>query len=257
MIKPVYIYTLNCPKTSDIRYVGKTKFPIEKRLEFHTRDLRGHSYKVKWIKSLISEGLKPTIHCIEIVNELNWVEKEIFWIAKMKSDGHNLVNNSIGGEGPSGAVYSEESLKNIREGHVKRIIFCKENGISLNPLKNKTPEERSLIAFKSGQKMKGRKLSTEIRRKISNKLKGTKWSNERRSASSALFKNREMPEAAKKAFIEKCSKPITQLTREGLFVNEYPSLKSASEKTSINKGHIASCARGERKTAGNHVWFYN
>ena len=58
--------------------------------------------------------------------------------------------------------------------------------------------------------------------------------------------------------VEKRSKPIIQLTKDGKIVNEFPSLVEASRQTRINLGNISQCCRGNKKYshAGNFLWKY-
>ena len=54
----------------------------------------------------------------------------------------------------------------------------------------------------------------------------------------------------------KTSKPVVQLTIEGLIVNEYSSISLASRKAGIYVGHISKCCNQKRETAGNFVWAF-
>lgn len=51
------------------------------------------------------------------------------------------------------------------------------------------------------------------------------------------------------------SKKIIQL-KDDIVINEYNSLKEASEKTNIHKSNISACARGIRDFAGGYQWKY-
>jgi len=108
----ILIYKLIDPKTNQIRYIGKTKKTLRKRLYEHLtkRNLTPKTHKNNWIKQLLSEGLKPIIETIEIVTELNWKEREIYHIKKLKSDGIKLTNTTDGGDGALGTKQSQESI---------------------------------------------------------------------------------------------------------------------------------------------------
>lgn len=47
---------------------------------------------------------------------------------------------------------------------------------------------------------------------------------------------------------------VYQMTKNGEIVKLWNSSKEASKELSINKGNIASCCTGKRKTAGGFVW---
>ena len=50
--------------------------------------------------------------------------------------------------------------------------------------------------------------------------------------------------------------PVTQYGRNGKFISEYDSIKSASDITNICLASISKCCRGERSVAGNFMWRY-
>lgn len=87
----MYIYTLSHPLTKEIRYVGKTKH-IKRRLSDHCTSNKYNCKKGKWIKSLISDGLRPLIEILDEVDEdiVNIIEA--YWIAQFEHWGFNLVN---------------------------------------------------------------------------------------------------------------------------------------------------------------------
>ena len=53
-----------------------------------------------------------------------------------------------------------------------------------------------------------------------------------------------------------CSKPVLQYDKNGIFMNEYPSMKDAKRKTGVHQVSICSVCRGKQKTAGGYIWKY-
>ena len=53
----------------------------------------------------------------------------------------------------------------------------------------------------------------------------------------------------------KLSKSVLQFTKTGEFVREWPSVGEAV-RNGYNKGHIASCCRGEIKSHKGYIWKY-
>lgn len=106
------IYKLIDPRTNEIRYIGKTKNSLKKRLYEHLtkRNLTPKTHKNNWIKSLLKENLKPIIEKIEEVNEDNWIEREIYYIQHFKNKGINLTNGTNGGDGALGTKQSKDSI---------------------------------------------------------------------------------------------------------------------------------------------------
>jgi hypothetical protein len=99
------IYGLVCPTSKQIRYIGVTRYSLDKRLNEHLRENKSKTYKQKWIKSLLSKGLKPEIVLICLTDESNWIETEKFYIKLFKTNGFKLTNTSEGGEGGGSKGY--------------------------------------------------------------------------------------------------------------------------------------------------------
>jgi group I intron endonuclease len=95
------IYTLN-DETGKVRYVGKTARSLEKRLYIHLTDARRknrNNHRLAWIRSMLKVGNTPTIHYLDS-DEGNGSAKEQYWIKRFIEDGCDLVNATIGGDGP-------------------------------------------------------------------------------------------------------------------------------------------------------------
>lgn len=114
----VNIYALIDPETNKVRYVGKTRKSIEKRLAEHLEPyrLRLHNYKNHWIKSLLEKGLTPKIELISEVPEDNWQYWECYYISLYEG----LTNLTAGGEGNNNLA--EVCRKQISEKNSKKII---------------------------------------------------------------------------------------------------------------------------------------
>ncbi len=88
----ITIYTLKCPFTDKIRYVGQTKHDLPLRLLVH-RTNPTNTLMRKWIASL--GDAPPTIEEIEQVCEEDANDIEMYWIAQMKAWGFDLLNARI------------------------------------------------------------------------------------------------------------------------------------------------------------------
>lgn len=55
---------------------------------------------------------------------------------------------------------------------------------------------------------------------------------------------------------KKCSRPILQLTKDGEFIKEWPSLSDAYRQLGVPPSNICFCLKGYRKYAGGFVWRY-
>jgi hypothetical protein len=101
-MKTVKIYILIDPRNGNIRYVGKTNQKLTSRLHAHMQD-KSSCHKVHWLEQLKKENLMPDIEVIEEVSQdKQWQDVERFWIKHFKQNGHNLTNNTSGGDGVCG-----------------------------------------------------------------------------------------------------------------------------------------------------------
>ncbi len=118
------IYGLFDPRTEELRYVGKSCSGLERpRQHIKPRLLKARTHKNSWLKSLLSEGLRPEIDVLEEhagPETLN--EAERFFIAYFRGIGCRLTNGTDGGDGVSaGRIQSlEEKAKRSASlmGHV-------------------------------------------------------------------------------------------------------------------------------------------
>lgn len=99
------VYTLEDPITREVRYVGVTGGPLEKRLYSHIRNaLRGSKWHVSnWIRMLSRQRRTPLI-----IKQGEYEEREealaaeIAYIKRLKNEGYRLTNLTKGGEGTWG-----------------------------------------------------------------------------------------------------------------------------------------------------------
>lgn len=95
-----FIYTLICPETDIVRYIGKSNNP-KRRYHAHMRiDKTACSHKINWVQSLLKRGLKPKLEIIKKVPMDEWKEWERYYINIYRDKG-KLTNCKDGGEGSS------------------------------------------------------------------------------------------------------------------------------------------------------------
>lgn len=94
----IKIYCLKDPTTNIIKYVGKTKKSLEKRLNAHIYDRcsthQSNILKSKWIIDLISKNTRPVIELLEEKRVNTSREEyllEAFWVNKFE----NLLNKEL------------------------------------------------------------------------------------------------------------------------------------------------------------------
>lgn len=106
----VFIYSLHDPETGHLRYVGKAK-DLQKRLKGHLQASEV-CHRTNLLKSWKTRGLKPLQFVVAEVPELEWPKWEIFYIARAKELGFDLVNGNAGGKG--GQSPSKDTRDKIR-----------------------------------------------------------------------------------------------------------------------------------------------
>lgn len=93
---PHVIYRLICPILNQVRYIGITSQPLERRLAGHMRKESGTEQKYAWIDTLRSHGLTPLIEAIATApNELQAKQAEQTWIDHYIQLGCPLTNVEV------------------------------------------------------------------------------------------------------------------------------------------------------------------
>lgn len=114
--KPTKIYDLFEYGTHVPRYVGKTdQVSLERYKDGHVggalKAVKGRRRRMQnWIRSVVERRGVVQVELLEIVPPgQDWEEAERRWIAYYRQMGCPLTNLTDGGEGASGAVWSQES----------------------------------------------------------------------------------------------------------------------------------------------------
>ena len=98
------IYSLRCPVTNEIRYIGKTT-NVKSRLRQHNHEARvgvSLNHKCAWIRSLHKNGLSPKIEVeLELPDQSDWKKAEVELIASLRAAGVRLTNTTPGGDEPA------------------------------------------------------------------------------------------------------------------------------------------------------------
>lgn len=94
-----HIYTLSCPETGLVRYIGKSNNPNVRFSQHLRRSKKEKNYKKCWISSLLEKGSKPIMQVIDSVPFCDWQFWEKYYIKLFKSMGAKLTNQTDGGDG--------------------------------------------------------------------------------------------------------------------------------------------------------------
>lgn len=70
------------------------------------------------------------------------------------------------------------------------------------------------------------------------------------------FYGKRHSEKTKQMISEARSRPVMMFDKNMTLLNRFPSIKTASETTGINKVAISNCCRKLTKTSGGFIWQY-
>lgn len=121
-----FIYTLSCPISGDVRYIGKANEPNE-RLYKHISQSRkedlSKDYKSIWIKSLTDINLKPILTIVSEVLISSWKKEEKYYILKFRNLGCDLFNSTSGSNG-----LSFGNKTSFDGSHRRSVVLLDKNG---------------------------------------------------------------------------------------------------------------------------------
>jgi len=216
----IKIYTLSSTREpNNVRYVGKTKQSLKRRLNGHLCDAKKaksegrftiHNYN--WINKELSEGYTIIISEIDsrefdVDEDWKWLEQ--YWISQFKSWGFKITNLTSGGDGNQDQVFSYESLE------------------------------------KKAEKLRGRPRDEETRRKISEGLTG-------------VVRSEETKALVKDSITILQGRKIVQYDLDGNKISDWESIAEAARQTGIDKGNIGHCCNHapNHNSAGGYIWRY-
>ena len=215
----VYIYGLVDPRNEltieNVRYVGKTKQKIWKRLCGHVRDSKKENAPVhKWIRNLKDNNQRPVYITLEECNENTWKDCERKYIALLRKS-NKLLNVTDGGD-DVGNYYHPPTIE----------LYCyDENG----DFKIKYP---SMTEASNDVHVNMSKISLALNQKIRKSSAGYYWFTSPRKKENIVFRK-----AAKRNI------PIVQKTLLNEFIAEFTGQGEAEKITGISSKLINKCLR--------------
>lgn len=171
---------------NQIRYVGITKKSLQRRLSEHLQESKNNRKRhvYKWIRKLSKVGLIPKTIELARVSDNWWQIAECTAIKHFKDLGYRLCNHTDGGDGTLGWSPSEEYRKaaalrmkgNTYAKALKGFKRSEQNKANLSKaLKGRILTEEWKRKISENHKgMLGKKMSEEAKQKIAEKNKGPK-----------------------------------------------------------------------------------
>lgn len=184
-MKTTFIYALNDPRDGRMRYIGKANDPRD-RLSKHLNSANSQDHRGAWIRSLLSQGLKPELEILMEVPLEGWeeIEKRFIQVFRAVVD---LTNSADGGESVmDGRKHSESARLKMSRAHTGKTL-SPEHCAKISAA-NKNPSKETRDKIRAFQKSK--KVSAETRAKLSVANTGKKPSSETRAKMRASSKAR-------------------------------------------------------------------
>lgn len=269
----VCIYLLIDPETRQVRYVGKSNDISKRYLGTWKISSKEGKYKVNWVKSLLSKGLKPEIEIVDEVNESEWQFWEKHYISLYKSWGFKLTNSTEGGEG-IGKGYkmpprSLEHMNNIKLSKINNNTWRKphsqetKNKIGKSSLGRIPSEEtkakrKATIASWGKSKIedynkKRTKKAISIFKEINKKRKGKSIEEIYGIERANIIRKTQIENQKNKRF----KKPVGKYTLDNVLLKVYSSVVEAGKDCPKNaSGAISNCCKGKRKSVYKHIYKY-
>ena len=257
------IYVLKDPITNEIRYVGCTK-NVEQRYKAHTNKARDYNTpKREWLESLRTQGLKPILEVIEVVDN-NYLEREKYYIQLYRLQNYNLTN--------TGSIDFNGNQTSFKSGHnsIKVIALLLDgtfynsyDSISLAAEKNNTTISNISSVLSKTTKTASKliwiyeddyyDLTKEdiddlIFNANDNSLRGNK---ETQFGEGHIAWNKGLKTKLKP------NKNVHQYNAStGEFIKTWDTAKIAAIELNCNAEGIGQCCRGKAKSAGGYIWKY-
>jgi hypothetical protein len=252
----VYVdYTLEQPPRAF--YVGKGKLSrVQDHKESRRNAVHNRISKKYGLERKIIFETKDEEEAFKVEVE-KIAEYKTFIYAEHYSWGVNLTP---GGEGVVGCRHNEDSKRKISEGlkghkawnkGIKN-CFSEESRLKISE-KNKNKRRSEETKQKIRDFHLGKKMSEESKKKMRDAKVGTKLSDDHKKKIGQAGKGKKRSEETKKKMsLAAKSRPVEQLSLDGIVLNIFNSIKEATLATGAS--NIGACCRGIRNTSGGFRW---
>lgn len=198
-----FIYGLVDPRDRQLRYVGKSSSGVGRPRRHKYLPKKGRlTHKQAWLRGLLDSGFMFEICILKVSTAASLSSDEVEVIARYRSLGYRLTNLTNGGDGATGYVPTEEARARMS---------------AVAKGKPKSPEH--VLAAATAKR--GKKMSLEARRNISNGRKG------------------------------KGGRPVIDQTGA-----TFPSIKLAAEALGLKRPHISMVLSGALKHTKGYIFRY-
>lgn len=166
------IYALFDPRNGEPKYVGSTK-DVKARLEGHLYIKKGNIGKIKWIRELRQNGMRPDVMILESAFE-KWKIFEACYVGLFKGWGFDLYNRTV--DGGSGTHKRSEKelrvLKNNGKGRTMseegrlRLIEYNQTRIVSDQTRKKMSVAKKGIKLTESHRLNGAKSRIGLKKSV-------------------------------------------------------------------------------------------
>lgn len=263
-METVFIYALVDPRNEQVRYIGKSKDPIDRYRNHYNSARDKNTHKRNWINNLRKDGLRPELLVIDEVESDNWVFWECFYISLYKSYGFNLVNYTSGGDGSTfgnngsfkiGNVPHNKGVPRSEETKIKlrNALIGKSNKHSYKPIIQYDLQYNQIKKFKCIKDAIDESSGFFSAGKISNCLKGKRphhrnfiWKYDDGSELLNIKVERKI----------KTGRSVYQYDKDYTLLNVFISLEQAARHVGAKSSNILFCCKNENRRAKGFYWRY-
>jgi hypothetical protein len=160
LIEPVYIYTLNCPSTGEVKYVGKSKRPDRRLYEHIYESIKGkNTYKNNWISSILKTNKKPIMEILCVTEDRYSIDAELYYYSKFKNLTNTLTTKGfLSYKGKDFNKKIVDSLKNSKKR--KKPTYYIKRGVRVIGTCKKTGKKYEFESIRDACKFMGRNLDS-------------------------------------------------------------------------------------------------
>jgi hypothetical protein len=229
------IYGLVDPRSGELRYVGKSTSGLTRPKKHLTSSLlrkEANTHRVKWIKSVIKDGLLPRIVVLEETEDpelLDGLEKAA--IAKFRAEGVRLVNGTDGGEGSLGRRQTEGARRKISEAKRGK------------PGHKHTEEHKEYMRMLYLGKTRPLSVREKLRAACKGRVQSRETIEKQRVSRKKLYGSSEWQIQNSR---KKGGRPVVEVSTG----QRYESISIAARSLGLNPGNIANVLSGRQKRTG-------
>ncbi len=263
-MKTTHIYGIRDLEIDKFIYIGKDNAPPV-RFESHMKCSHNRGVRELVEEKGVDNFQNILLETVEFKVSWDWVNREKFWIKKLKKEGHPLCNKNDGGGGPTehtGETKARMSKAKVGEKNPNYGRTPSEETRAKLSKSNTGKKRSEETCTKIGRASKGRKPSPETRAKMSKSHRGKPKSEEHKANISKALKGRKVTKETR-AKQSKATKKYYE-THDGYWKGKSRSEETKAKISRANSNpsdetrrKMSETSLGNENRAKSYPAFYN